>query len=140
MNTLAATLALILLPATALAGTLDVSDSTLDSMGLSAMQQMSDQDGLGVRGKGLFDGLLGALFPDLSSFEPPTSTDPPASNPPQSGFDSSPFDHSVFDHSVFSSTPFGDKSMLGNFSGGSQHFGSGPSIGNNSFGFTPFGP
>ena len=45
------------LATTASAGDLAVSESTLDSMGLAGMQQMSDEDGLAVRGMGLFDDL-----------------------------------------------------------------------------------
>ena len=45
---------LMLFAATASAGDLAVSKSTLDSMGLSGMQEMSDTDGMAVRGKGVF--------------------------------------------------------------------------------------
>ena len=48
---------MMLFAATASAGDLAVSESTLDSMGLAGMQQMSDKDGLAVRGMGLFDNL-----------------------------------------------------------------------------------
>ena len=104
--------------ATASAGDLAVSESTLDSMGLAGMQQMSDEDGLAVRGKGFFDDFFGGGIPDLS-FDPPTPDLPTAGHP------DSPFDNS----------PFGGKSLLGNFNGGSQNFGSGPSLGGNTFGF-----
>ena len=45
--------ALTLFAATASAGELAVSDSTLGNMGLGSMQPMSDTDGLAVRGKGV---------------------------------------------------------------------------------------
>jgi hypothetical protein len=44
---------LMLFAATASAGDLAVSKSTLGSMGLSGMQDISDTDGLAVRGKGV---------------------------------------------------------------------------------------
>lgn len=50
--------ALMLFAATASAGE-KVSKSTLSSMGLSGMQEMSDSDGLAVRGKGTFAGVWG---------------------------------------------------------------------------------
>ena len=50
---------LMLFAATASAGELAVSKSTLGSMGLSSMQLMSDNDGLAVRGKGTFAGVWG---------------------------------------------------------------------------------
>ncbi|MEX0677273.1 MAG: hypothetical protein WD063_09370 [Pirellulales bacterium] len=46
--------ALMLLAATASAGELAVSKSTLNNMGLGGMQSMSDTDGLAVRGKAVF--------------------------------------------------------------------------------------
>jgi hypothetical protein len=49
----------MLFAATASAGDLAVSKSTLGSMGLSSMQVMSDSDGLAVRGKGVFAGVWG---------------------------------------------------------------------------------
>lgn len=49
--------AVILFAAAASAGDLAVSSKTLDSMGLGSMQQMSDRDGMAVRGKGPFDNL-----------------------------------------------------------------------------------
>ena len=56
--------------ATASAGDLAVSASTLDSMGLGSMQQMSDSDGLTVRGKGPLEDIFGGQIPALlgSSF------------------------------------------------------------------------
>jgi hypothetical protein len=48
---------LLFLAATASAGDLAVSESTLKGMGLAGMQQLSDEDGLAVRGMGLFDNL-----------------------------------------------------------------------------------
>ena len=55
MKTLAfACAALMLLAATASAGDLAVSKSTLNSMGLGGMQQLSDTDGMAVRGQGVF--------------------------------------------------------------------------------------
>jgi hypothetical protein len=50
--------ALMLFAATASAAE-KVSKSTLSSMGLSGMQEMSDSDGLAVRGKGTFAGVWG---------------------------------------------------------------------------------
>lgn len=44
--------AIVLFAATAKAGDLAVTKSTLSSMGLGSMQTMSDNDGLAVRGKG----------------------------------------------------------------------------------------
>jgi len=52
--------ALMLFAATASAGDLAVSKSTLGSMGLGSMQQMSDDEGTAVRGKGTFAGVWGA--------------------------------------------------------------------------------
>lgn len=49
--------------ATAMAGDLAVTKSTLDTMGLAGMQQLSDEDGLAVRGKGVFDDVFGAMVP-----------------------------------------------------------------------------
>ena len=62
--------AVMLFAATAKAGDLAVSKSTLGSMGLGSMQQMSDNDGLAVRGKGtqasVWGGELGQLVrPEL---------------------------------------------------------------------------
>jgi len=51
--------ALMLLAATASAGDLAVSKSTLGSMGLGGMQTMSDDDGMTVRGKGTFAAVWG---------------------------------------------------------------------------------
>lgn len=50
---------LMFLAATASAGELAVSKSTLGSMGLGGMQSMSDEDGAAVRGKGTFAGVWG---------------------------------------------------------------------------------
>ena len=49
--------------ATASAGDLAVSPSTLDSMGLGNMQQLSDSDGLTVRGKGPLEDWFGNRIP-----------------------------------------------------------------------------
>ena len=46
--------AMMLLAATASAGDLAVSKSTLNNMGLGGMQMMSDTDGMAVRGMGTF--------------------------------------------------------------------------------------
>jgi hypothetical protein len=86
------------------------------------MQQLSDHDGLAVRGKGFIDGFVSSILPDFS-FELPGPPDPP-SNQPGSPFDSSPFDNS----------------FMNSFQVGSQHFGSGPSIGGNTFNFGGIGP
>jgi hypothetical protein len=51
-NVVIACCVLMLFAATASAGELAVSKSTLGSMGLSSMQVISDADGLAVRGKG----------------------------------------------------------------------------------------
>jgi hypothetical protein len=51
--------ALMLLAATASAGDLAVSKSTLGGMGLGGMQPMSDNDGMTVRGKGTFAAVWG---------------------------------------------------------------------------------
>jgi hypothetical protein len=58
-NVAIASMALVLFAATAAAGDLAVSKSTLSSMGLQTMQQMTDSDGLAVRGKGTFAGVWG---------------------------------------------------------------------------------
>jgi hypothetical protein len=61
---------LMLLAATAAAGELAVSKSTLSDMGLGGMQSMTDSDGLAVRGKGTFASVWGgskATFPGQSS-------------------------------------------------------------------------
>lgn len=58
--------ALMLLAATASAGDLAVSKSTLASMGLGGMQQISDTEGQAVRGKAVFAAVWGgsiATFP-----------------------------------------------------------------------------
>ncbi|MEX0679506.1 MAG: hypothetical protein WD063_20700 [Pirellulales bacterium] len=55
----------LLSAATASAGDLAVSKSTLDNMGLGGMQQLSDSDGLAVRGKGPFEDMFGNT---MSSF------------------------------------------------------------------------
>jgi hypothetical protein len=52
--------ALMLLTATASAGDLAVSQSTLSSMGLGKMKVMSDDDGAAVRGKGTFANVWGS--------------------------------------------------------------------------------
>jgi hypothetical protein len=71
MKTLAMCCAvLIFATATACAGERAVSDSTLDEMGLAAMQPMADEEGLGVRGKGTFAGVFGsssAVFGGVAS-------------------------------------------------------------------------
>lgn len=54
--------ALTLLAATASAGDLAVSKSTLNHMGLGGMQQMSDTDGMAVRGKAVFATVGGSSF------------------------------------------------------------------------------
>jgi hypothetical protein len=56
---------LMLFTTTATAGDLSVSGSTLDSMGLGTMQQLSDIDGLQVRGQGLGDMFLGPALGGL---------------------------------------------------------------------------
>jgi len=48
--------------ATAAAGDLAVSNSTLSSMGLGGMDRMSDNDGLAVRGKGTFANVSGTSY------------------------------------------------------------------------------
>jgi hypothetical protein len=50
---------LMLFAATASAGDLAISKSTLGSMGLGGMQTLSDSDGLAVRGKGTFASVWG---------------------------------------------------------------------------------
>ncbi len=54
--------AVLFFAATASAGDLAVSDSTLDTMGLGGMQQMSDEEGQDVRGKGLFEDWFGGVI------------------------------------------------------------------------------
>ena len=118
MRTVAIASALVVWSAaTALAGDAAVSPSTLDSMGLGSMQPMSDHDGLAIRGKGFIDGLIAGIFPDwvFGDLTPPA----PPSSPP----------------SPFGDSPFGSDSLLGGFQGGSPNFGSGPSVGGNTFGF-----
>jgi hypothetical protein len=125
MKTIAIALAVLMLSAaTASAGDLAVSESTLEGMGLAGMQQLSDEDGLAVRGKGFFDDVFNGFggfpnFPDFS-FDPPGSTTPPTPSQPESPFDFS---------------PFGGQSLLGDFNSGSQQFGTGTSLGGNTFGF-----
>lgn len=58
-NVSIAGIALMLFAATAAASDKAVSKSTLSSMGLATMQQMTDSDGLAVRGKGTFAGVWG---------------------------------------------------------------------------------
>jgi hypothetical protein len=53
-----ACVAVMLCATTTSASDLAVSKSTLDGMGLGSMQQLSDRDGLGVRGKGPFGDLV----------------------------------------------------------------------------------
>ncbi|MEX0679505.1 MAG: hypothetical protein WD063_20695 [Pirellulales bacterium] len=119
MKTLVLAFAFVIWSATtALAGDLAVTKSTLDSMGLAGMQQLSDHDGLAVRGKGPFDGVLGGLFPGWQLGNDPSP--PPSPIQPESPFDSS---------------PFGGRSLLDNFQGGSQHFGTGASVFGNTMGF-----
>jgi hypothetical protein len=55
MKTLAIASLVMLFAAPAMAGEAAVPALTLQGMGLSKMQQMSDDDGLAVRGKGPFD-------------------------------------------------------------------------------------
>ena len=64
MRTVAIASALVVWSAaTALAGDAAVSPSTLDSMGLGSMQQMSDSDGRTVRGKGPLEDWFGDRIP-----------------------------------------------------------------------------
>jgi hypothetical protein len=58
-NVAIACAALLLFAATAKAGDLAVSKSTLGSMGLGSMQTLSDNEGATVRGKGTFAGVWG---------------------------------------------------------------------------------
>jgi opacity protein-like surface antigen len=57
--------AVLLFAATASAADVAVSQSTLDKMGLSGMQQMSDDEGMEVRGQGLFEDWLGGAISQL---------------------------------------------------------------------------
>ena len=114
---------LMLFAATAAAGDLAVSKSTLDGMGLADMQLLSDQDGMAVRGKGFIDDFLSSLLPDLS-INLPGADDTPSNPQPDSPFGNSPF----------------DKSFLNSFQGGSDQFGSGPSLLGNSFNFGSSAP
>lgn len=53
-----------------MAGDLDIAEVTLDSMGLGAMQSLSDQDGMTVRGKGLLEIIFGeSTFPGLGGVD-----------------------------------------------------------------------
>ena len=62
MRALAIACALVALCATsARADDLAVPHSTLESMGLAAMQPLSDDAGQNVRGEGIFDGIQGAI-------------------------------------------------------------------------------
>jgi hypothetical protein len=65
MKTFAIALFVVLSATTALAGELAVSPATLDSMGLSTMQPLSDDDGLAVRGKGPLEDLFGGTIPSF---------------------------------------------------------------------------
>lgn len=118
MRTLAFAAAFVLLSAAAAyAGDSAVSTSTLDSMGLGRMRQLTDRDGLAVRGKGPFDDLFGAIIPGWPTFMPPTTPDdPPTPHPPQS---------------PFGSWPFGGTSMGGGFPSGVD----GSPVGGSTFGF-----
>lgn len=57
--------AILFFAATASAADVAVSKSTLDTMGLSGMQQMSDQEGMEVRGQGLFENWFGGALSQL---------------------------------------------------------------------------
>lgn len=57
--------AVMLFAATASAADVAVSTSTLDNMGLSSMQQMSDEEGMEVRGQGLFENWFGGALSQL---------------------------------------------------------------------------
>ncbi|MEX0678868.1 MAG: hypothetical protein WD063_17460 [Pirellulales bacterium] len=59
---------LMLFAATASAGDQAVSKSTLSSMGLTSMQQMSDTDGMAVRGKGVSAAVWGGSQANWSTF------------------------------------------------------------------------
>jgi hypothetical protein len=83
-----ASLAVLLSATTAWAGDFAVSKSTLDTMGLGRMHQLSDHDGLAIRGKGPFDLLGGGGGSSLfSSF--PTGAGPrgPSFGGPTHGFE-----------------------------------------------------
>ena len=108
------------LAATAGAGEMAVSKSTLAEMGLGPMQPLSDSDGLAVRGKGFLDSLFSLLIPGW----PPEVPDPA---PPPHGPPTGP--------PPAYQSPFGDDSILHSPTGGSLNFGSGPTVGGNTFGF-----
>jgi hypothetical protein len=65
-NVAIAGVVLMFFAATAAAGELSVSKSTLGSMGLASMQQMSDSEGLAVRGKGTFSNVWGGSHAEWS--------------------------------------------------------------------------
>jgi hypothetical protein len=98
-----------LFAATAAAGEVAVPARTLEGVGLATMQQLSNADGLAIRGKGPFDNRFffnGAARPTLTSsfgsrfgfqslggMDPPGNTpggNPPAGNTPPSGNTTSP--------------------------------------------------
>ena len=66
---------LALVASTARAGEMPISTSTLGSMGLANMRQMSDSEGLAVRGKGLitFNPFANSPFAPSSAVPSPTS-------------------------------------------------------------------
>jgi hypothetical protein len=67
MRTLAIVCAVLMLcAATASAGDLAVSKSTLGSMGLGSMQQISDNEGMAVRGKGVSAAVWGGSVANFS--------------------------------------------------------------------------
>jgi hypothetical protein len=86
MKTLAIAVTFVLFSAaTAMAGEMAVSKSTLDSMGLASMLQLSDHDGLAIRGKGPFDNMQWQIanwpFPTPPTHGIPTGPTAPPSVP-----------------------------------------------------------
>lgn len=57
--------AVALFAGTAAASDVNVSAATLDDMGLGQMQQLSDEEGMDVRGKGMFEDFFSGVFDQL---------------------------------------------------------------------------
>lgn len=96
MKTLAIAVSLVLFSAaTTMADDLAVSKSTLNRMGLASMTQLSDHDGLAIRGKGHFDSMGWQVanwpFPTPPTHGNPTGPPaPPSNNPSVPNFPSFP--------------------------------------------------
>ena len=98
MKSIALTLVLLACAATAAADELTVSQSALGSMGLAGMQQLSDDEGRTVRGKGFLNDFVNMIVGEFSI--DPVGIDPPGH--------SSPFGYQPFgDYNGFAAPPAG---------------------------------